>query len=667
VVRLNAYFTLILFLLYPVSVNATEDWEAILQSIWDRQRSDYSAALERAKEALALAEKQGAERPRVAFLNEIAWIAWHLREPVQALEKARLAEQLAASRDWQKERGDALNFQGLALHTMGKFKEAEKAFLAALEIRKQLGYRRGVASVTNNISRLYMAQDLYWHALDILDEALEEMPKPQTSMEWETLGVIHNNRGACLAQLHQDDAWPKAFDEGMKAALNAGSLNLQLENLDYRAHALAIRGQFDALRKLLDESRRLTDDEPLWQRRFALHQANFLVNQGEIGETVEKLWNDLQSGSAAFPGSSSYQRSIAWLGYRLFQSKGDYQTANQHLLRYLNLERKRFEHAIQQEVFRMREELQLQETEAEVADLRAEVQMERLETEKAHLRSSQKQILLIFALVIVSLLGLLWYMQFRSRRRVEKLNKELEKFQRMTAHDLKNPLAAIATMAELLESDDEFKTGWSSREFGSNIGDAATQMRGIIDNLLDFHRLAGGAWQTRPRSFELIEVLDPIVASFQVEAQNKQQQLSLQEPGQPIILFQDPFALERVMANLLSNAIKFSPSGGKIHLSVQLREDTVAIRLQDSGPGISHHDSQRLFKPYQQLSAKPTGGESSTGIGLSVVGDIVRLMEGKVDHHNHPKGGSVFTVTLSFRQQPIPCNTASIRIPPPYT
>jgi len=623
----------------------------MLQDIMDLQRNDYPAALERAYEAVEVAHREGAEKAKVNFLNEIAWIAWHLRKTEEALVKAQLAEKLSIAGGWAKERGDALNFQGLALHTMGRFKEAEEAYLASLEIRKNLGYHRGVASVTNNISRLFMAQDLYLQALDILDEALEMMPEPQTSMDWETLGVIQNNRGVCLAQLQQDNAWPDAFDRGMEAAINAGSFNLQLENLDYRAHALTIRGQLDSLERLLAASRELTDDEILWKRRFAIHQATLLIHKGDFGEEVEQLWQDLKSGHAAFPGSSSSQRSLAWLGFQYHKAKGDFQKANQHLYRFVTLERERFEHVLQQEVFRMREELQLKEKEAELGDLRAEVQMSRLETEKAHLQSSRKQIMLIFSLVIAALLGLLWYLQFRSRKRVEKLNNELERFQRMAAHDLKNPLAAIATLAELLESEEGQNPGWSMREYGSTIGDAASQMRGIIDNLLDFHRLKGGAWETRPRSFELSEVLSPLVSSFRIAAQEKDQQLLFSQPSKPIVLFQDPFALERVMANLLSNALKFSPSGGKITLWVELEEETLAIKVQDTGPGISREDSQRLFKPYQQLAAKPTGGESSTGIGLSVVGDIVRLMEGRVGHHNHPQGGSVFTITIPCHHQ----------------
>src|SRR4029079_13800096 len=92
----------------------------------------------------------------------------------------------------------------------------------------------------------------------------------------------------------------------------------------------------------------------------------------------------------------------------------------------------------------------------------------------------------------------------------------------------------------------------------------------------------------------------------------------------------DPDRIREAIDNLLSNAIKYSPLGGKIDVIVGREGDNTSIQVKDQGPGLSPEDNSRLFGRFQRLSAKPTGGENSTGLGLSIVKRIVDLHGGRV-------------------------------------
>jgi len=100
----------------------------------------------------------------------------------------------------------------------------------------------------------------------------------------------------------------------------------------------------------------------------------------------------------------------------------------------------------------------------------------------------------------------------------------------------------------------------------------------------------------------------------------------------------------QVMENLLSNAVKYSPPGKNIHVRLKKLPDTVRFEVQDEGPGLSAEDQKRLFGKFARLSAKPTGGENATGLGLSIVKRMVEAMNGRVWCESEPGKGAMFVV-----------------------
>jgi signal transduction histidine kinase len=127
---------------------------------------------------------------------------------------------------------------------------------------------------------------------------------------------------------------------------------------------------------------------------------------------------------------------------------------------------------------------------------------------------------------------------------------------------------------------------------------------------------------------------------------NKQQTITVSAPPN-IVTMCDTDRIREAIDNLVSNAIKYSPIGGRISVVVTHEGENTVIRIVDQGPGLSPEDLGRLFGRFQRLSAKPTAGESSTGLGLSIVKRIIDMHGGHVTADSAGPGqGSTFTVTL---------------------
>ena len=139
------------------------------------------------------------------------------------------------------------------------------------------------------------------------------------------------------------------------------------------------------------------------------------------------------------------------------------------------------------------------------------------------------------------------------------------------------------------------------------------------------------------------EVVDANLPS----AVNKQQTLSVSAPPNFVTMC-DADRMREAIDNLVSNAIKYSQIGGKIAVTGDPRgQDNTVIRIADEGAGLSPEDLGRLFGRFQRLSAKPTAGESSTGLGLSIVKRIIDMHGGHVTAESDGPGqGSTFAVTL---------------------
>lgn len=231
---------------------------------------------------------------------------------------------------------------------------------------------------------------------------------------------------------------------------------------------------------------------------------------------------------------------------------------------------------------------------------------------------------------------------------LRRLNHLKSRFLAVAAHDLKNPMTTILLLADqLTEAGEEAISIGTKRKQLHRIRESIQKMLGIIQALLDSAAAETGQFELHLQSIDLSALAQEVVEENRVYADSKQISLRCELPQEaPLMAQVDPARIRDVMDNLINNAIKFSPSNRSIRVSLEGLGTKVLFRVKDQGPGLTEEDKKLVFGLYQRLSAKPTGTEFSTGLGLSIVKQRVELHGGRVWVESQHGEGATFHVEL---------------------
>lgn len=232
---------------------------------------------------------------------------------------------------------------------------------------------------------------------------------------------------------------------------------------------------------------------------------------------------------------------------------------------------------------------------------------------------------------------------YRTQRKLEEAMAEKNRLVEVLAHDLKNPIGTVRFSARLLK---EREASGRTSELVDIIDDAAERALGIVESLLEERGLEYAREKMQIEWLSLDEVVTGVVEAFSERAADKKIVIEWSAPGKPVFVRADREALFRVLENLLSNALKFSPGGTRVTLEVYREDDSGILRIEDQGPGIPASETGGLFQRYARLGPKPTGGESSTGLGLSIVKELAEAMDGSVEYRPGNSGGAEFRLSL---------------------
>lgn len=229
-----------------------------------------------------------------------------------------------------------------------------------------------------------------------------------------------------------------------------------------------------------------------------------------------------------------------------------------------------------------------------------------------------------------------------SHDRLVYLNQEKNEFLGIAAHDLKNPLTIIVGNAQLMP---QIEDRGEILVLADDIQSAATRMNQLIKSLLDANAIEEGRFTSKVERCDLTALVQESVRNNSPNAQRKQISIRVAtEPG--VVARADAAAVVQILDNLLSNAIKYSPLGSQVEVFSRATDDGVVAAIRDQGPGLSAADQAKLFRKFTRLTAKPTGGESSTGLGLSIVKRLAEAMAGTVECTSTLGEGATFSVRL---------------------
>ena len=228
---------------------------------------------------------------------------------------------------------------------------------------------------------------------------------------------------------------------------------------------------------------------------------------------------------------------------------------------------------------------------------------------------------------------------------LRQLNDLKNSFLGMAAHDLRNPLSNIQMALSLL-SDRE--GNWTEAMRQSLVEDSLAQtdyMLQLLHDLLDVSQIEAGKLTINPVLTRVGSFLGETVQRHHQLAQPKATQVVLELEVEGTICA-DLIRLRQVMDNLISNAVKFSPPGSTVTVRARPDEGGWRFEVQDQGPGLTDVDKQSLFQHFARLSARPTGDEKSTGLGLAITRRIVEAHGGTIGVDSTPGQGAIFWVTL---------------------
>lgn len=253
---------------------------------------------------------------------------------------------------------------------------------------------------------------------------------------------------------------------------------------------------------------------------------------------------------------------------------------------------------------------------------------------------------------------------------LNQLNREKNEFLGIAAHDLKNPLTGIAVNVANVKRYNSRMSAQDVSDVMETVERATIRMRDIVVNLLNVNAIESGKLQCTPAPINVEDIVRNVLVEYRERAIAKAIRLHIvNECSQSAQAYADASIVHQVIDNLLSNAMKFSPMHRNVHIRLQEHRQAAVVRIaiEDEGPGISPEDMQKLFGKFQRLSAKPTAGEHSTGLGLSIVKKIVEMMQGNVWCESQLGKGSRFIVELPAVGQSVAETQPKLETLAPFT
>ena len=231
----------------------------------------------------------------------------------------------------------------------------------------------------------------------------------------------------------------------------------------------------------------------------------------------------------------------------------------------------------------------------------------------------------------------------QARDRLARVADERQKVAEIVSHDLRNHFANILFSAELLRdagmNDDTRERLAKSIRTSADAG--VLFLQAFLDQQQD--RMHG----IPPQPIAARALLEEVAELMSYQSQSKHMCVRIDtDAADGMRLLAERAGVLHVLQNLLSNALKYAPPGSDVHLTAARQGNYGRLTVHDRGPGISPKDRERLFQRYVRLSAQPTGGESSTGLGLALAKQRARTMNGDIWYDDREGGGASFTLEL---------------------
>jgi len=511
-----------------------------------------------------------------------------------------------------------LNGRGVVARHQKLFAQSEQHFRAALALAEKNDFDDLRLQIRNNLAILLYDQRRFDEARPLLIENLR-------------VHTAANNRRSMA-----------------NALINLGSLENTAQNpaaaLPFFEQALALRLELGVPRHIASARMAVaTTLARLRRGEEALAQLRLAAPVVEKVDSREILGNFYSAYSEAAAAAGDYRTA---LDYRQKAQNENDIVAGENTAKTIAELRERFDaEKRQRQIVELKAAQQKQDTELATK----EAELRRTRAERIGLAG-----LLVFGLTAAGAIISRQRAVARAERRIleetrrardaaEEAAALKSRLLDLASHDLKAPLVGAMLTAETIAEETADRP--DTARLAENLRAESHRMLLLVQDLLDGSAAESGHLTLNRATVDLHDLVREVAAAYTAQAARKQQRIELlaAPDSSPLRIEGDAHRLRQVLENLVSNALKFSPAGTTTHLGVRRSASGMArLEVRDEGPGLTAADQAGLFQRFRRLSAVPTGGESSTGLGLALARDLVAAHGGQLGVESEPGKGATF-------------------------
>ncbi len=604
--------------------------------------AQYEEALSEMQAALHHYEGVDEEEHVASLCMMVAGILSRLSRHDKALEYLSKAQFIFEERGDKRGMGGVLTNIATTYQIVSQYDLALEHLLRALELQEDIGDRTGIAITANTIGGLYARLGHFETALKYATQALSWFRDAQNDRY---ISQSLCNIGDMFAQLKEFDRAHQYHAEALSKArqlndqqilvatiISIGRLHARQGNtptaLSYFATALRVARDINDRH---DEMETMLHIGDIYRGKQEHKRAlRYYLNGIELAKAIgahneEAIFHECASHSlealkefeqalTSFKKASSIRAEIL---------AGDKEKLLSVMEIRFNIERA----ARDREIYRLRNvELAdaikaLQEKSDALASAYADIEQQQVVTNEINMELEKANSML------------------------RELNQDKNDLLGVVSHDIKNFIAGIRLAAEGIKRYPMTKTDDIMQAAATRIINASTDITNLISSLLDNNALETGKLRFDLQKVNVTEVIADLIDHYRPHFDQKQLRLQAEANGDHFVLA-DRIRLKEALDNLVSNAVKYSPKGKEVRIHIASLNGMVRTVVSDQGVGFTEEDKKMLFQKFARLSARPTGGESSTGLGLSITKKLVEHMSGKIWLESEAGNGASFFLEL---------------------
>ncbi|MGA0601620.1 sensor histidine kinase [Caulobacter sp. KR2-114] len=232
-------------------------------------------------------------------------------------------------------------------------------------------------------------------------------------------------------------------------------------------------------------------------------------------------------------------------------------------------------------------------------------------------------------------------------RRPSNLDDQKRSFLRMVSHELRTPLNSIIGFSEIIASELCGPLGSPQyKEYAEHVRQSGHKLLRLVNQVLEIARLEGHVTDLNLVPEPLDHAVDDALDGLREEIRARRIEIVVANEGALPSVTADPRGLRTILFNLIQNAVTFSPEGGQVRISAEVRPGRVEIRVSDDGEGVDEQDVARLMRPFEQGESALTRSTEGAGLGLPIVSLLCRAMRGTLRLSSPPGQGLTAIVAL---------------------